>query len=78
MGGLGDIGPNRNAMQTNPTSQMNVEDTTRLINENDIRSRIRNIKRFLRMTEARLNRLQVGFFFYFNKYGPINTRNIKY
>ncbi len=61
MGGLGDMGPNRN-MQTNPTSQMNVEDTTRLINENDIRSRIRNIKRFLRMAEARLNRLQVGFF----------------
>jgi len=65
MGGLGDMGPNR-TMQTNQTAQMNTEDTTRLINENDIRSRIRNIKRFLQLAEARLNRLQVDF--RFNKY----------
>lgn len=32
---------------------------SQIINENDIRSRIRNIRRFLTMTEARLNRLHV-------------------
>jgi hypothetical protein len=62
MGGLGDMGPTMGPTRTTPSSQagqLNVEETTRVINENDIRSRIRNIKRFLRMAEARLNRLQV-------------------
>lgn len=32
---------------------------SQIINENDIRARVRNIRRFLNMTEARLNRLHV-------------------
>lgn len=32
---------------------------SQIINENDIRSRIRNIRRFLTMCDARLNRLRV-------------------
>lgn len=33
---------------------------SQIINENDIRARIRNIRRFLTMSEARLNRLHVS------------------
>ena len=37
---------------------------SQIINENDIRARIRNIRRFLTMSEARLNRLHVSKLFF--------------
>jgi hypothetical protein len=36
---------------------------SQIVNENEIRARVRNIRRFLTMTEARLNRLHVKFVF---------------
>ncbi len=34
---------------------------SQIVSENEIRSRVRNIRRFLSMAETRLNRLQVYF-----------------
>lgn len=64
IGGLGEFGQNATFNTTNngDTNGMEVHidlgNVSQIVNENEIRSRIRNIRRFLTMTEARLNRLR--------------------
>lgn len=65
IGNLGELGQNATFNTTNnvETNGMEVHidlgNVSQFINENDIRSRVRNIRRFLNMTDARLNRLHV-------------------
>ena len=42
---------------------INLGNVSQLVNENEIRSRIRNIRRFLSMAQSRLNRIEVINFF---------------
>lgn len=63
IGGLGEFGQNAtfNTTTSGDSNGMEVHidlgNVSQIVNENDIRSRIRNIRRFLSMAEARLNRL---------------------
>ncbi len=66
IGGLGELGQNA-TFQTHTSaggdsSNMEVHidlgDVSQLANDNDIRARVRNIRRFLNMAQSRLNRLE--------------------
>jgi hypothetical protein len=67
IGGLGEFGQNAtfNASTTGDANGMevhidlgNLGNVSQLVNENEIRSRIRNIRRFLTMARSRLNRIE--------------------
>lgn len=64
IGGLGEFGQNAtfNTTTLGDSNGMEVHidlgNVSQIVNENDIRSRVRNIRRFLSMADARLNRLR--------------------
>ncbi|CAF0722755.1 unnamed protein product [Brachionus calyciflorus] len=64
IGGLGEFGQNARFNTTTSADSNGMEvhidlgNVSQIVNENEIRSRIRNIRRFLTMADARLNRLR--------------------
>ena len=63
IGGLGEFGQNATVNATNIGDSNNMEvhidlgNVSQLVNENEIRARIRTVRRFLQMAQSRLNRL---------------------
>ena len=65
IGGLGEFGQNAtfntttNGVSNGMEVHIDLGNVSQIVNENEIRSRVRNIRRFLTMVDARLNRLNV-------------------